>query len=437
MIHFKLPVLNFCFLLSCCLQGQELLRLEDAISTALKSSHSITVVKLQSQVAGNNHHQGNAGFFPTISLNASKNFSNNKINQEYANGLIINQSGVKSNGLNAGLNLNWTIFDGFKMFATLEKLSLLDEQGQLNLKIEIENTLSKVILAYYDVVRQQQLIQALNESVKISEERIKLAQKKLDIGSGSKQEWLQAKIDLTAQQSALLKQSILRDNARIQLNQLLSRPSDLEFTVSDSIPLSDPPAYEDLKKSSENNNNQLLALQKNISMATQTIQESRSPLWPQLGINTAYNFIQSRNQAGFVLLNQNLGFNAAITANWTLFNGFKNHLSAKNAALNLVQSQEQYKLTALNVEASLLKAWKNYYAALSLVKLEQENIRWVRENMAIALERFKLGSAVSLELMMAQRSFEDALGRYISARYEAKVAETELRRLNGALVSTN
>jgi len=37
------------------------------------------------------------------------------------------------------------VFDGFKMFATQNKLQELQVKGELNSKIEIENTLTKII----------------------------------------------------------------------------------------------------------------------------------------------------------------------------------------------------------------------------------------------------------------------------------------------------
>jgi len=57
-----------------------------------------------------------------------------------------------------------------------------------------------------------------------------------------------------------------------------------------------------------------------------------------------------------------------------------------------------------------------------------------RENLFISLESFKRGVATFIELRTAQQSLADAYNRLINARYLAKIAETELLRLNSGLL---
>jgi outer membrane protein len=66
--------------------------------------------------------------------------------------------------------------------------------------------------------------------------------------------------------------------------------------------------------------------------------------------------------------------------------------------------------------------------------LEEENLVLANENVVVALERFRIGNSTPVELKEAQKSLDDAEYRTVSARYAAKVAETELMRLNGELV---
>ena len=67
--------------------------------------------------------------------------------------------------------------------------------------------------------------------------------------------------------------------------------------------------------------------------------------------------------------------------------------------------------------------------------LEQlRNILLAKENVTITLETYRLGSTTFIQLREAEKSLEDAYDRLIAARYNAKVAETELLRLKGDLV---
>src|SRR5690606_3454388 len=83
---------------------------------------------------------------------------------------------------------------------------------------------------------------------------------------------------------------------------------------------------------------------------------------------------------------------------------------------------------------ALKNAFTNYENAKAILLIEEETIGLARENVFIALESFKRGVNTFIELRTAQQSLAEAYNRLISARYNAKVAETELLRLNGSLL---
>jgi outer membrane protein len=414
--------------------AQEILTLDKVIEIALQNNYGIVIAKSNSTIAINNNTIGNAGFLPQITLNANQSISNADIKQNYSSGLTIDRTGVGSTNVGIGPALNWTLFDGFKMFATKEKFKQLQAQGELNVKIEIENDLAKIITAYYNIARQNQLIKAMYESVKVSEERIKVAQNKFDLGSASKLDLLQAKVDKNTQKSAILKLKTDLNNSKAALNQLLARSNETDFNVIDTIPLNYKVSYNDLKTSVPKQNDSIQFVQKNILISEQMLKEVNSMRLPQIGLNANYNFSKTNNQVGFTLVNQSLGLNGGLTLYWNLFNGGKVDILHRNAQQQVMITKLQYAQTQKQIETSLLKAWNNYQYAIETLQLETENGSVARENLTIALERFRLGNASNVDINLAQKSFEDAMSRLVSARYDTKVAETTLMKLNGELV---
>ncbi|MBL0342219.1 MAG: TolC family protein [Bacteroidetes bacterium] len=97
---------------------QETLSLSNAIETSLKNNFFLNIVKNDDQVAKNNNTLGNAGFLPTIDIAAAGIRTNNNTQQNFSNGAEIKQNNVVTDNLSAGARLNWTLFDGMKMFAT-------------------------------------------------------------------------------------------------------------------------------------------------------------------------------------------------------------------------------------------------------------------------------------------------------------------------------
>ncbi len=337
--------------------AQYKLSLQQAIELAIQNNYSINIARIDADINRISNTYGNAGFLPTISFLASTNRSSYNTKQEFNTGASVNRKNAISTNFSSAIALDWTLFDGMKMFATKDKLTELEARGKVNLKIEMENTVSQVITFYFDIVRIQQLIKAINESLNISVEREKLAQKKLDIGSGSKLELLQAKVDLNSQKSALLKLDIDRQNSIIALNQLLSKGGYETYSVEDSITINDALVLTSVQQAALSNNSALFYAQHNIASANYRLKEYKSNSLPQVGVTLNYNLSRTQNQVGLILLNRNQGLNAGLYASWTLFNGFQNRTQINIAKYNIDQSRFYLKQTSSVVDASLLKSW--------------------------------------------------------------------------------
>ncbi len=433
-IHKQFALLLLVCFISIVGKAQSILTVEQAVDLALKNNFDIQLAKNEMQQTANNNSLGNAGMLPTLTLNASGSTANNATKQEFSNGLVVDKSGVKSQNINTGAYLSWTVFDGLKMFATHQRLKEMEAMGTINMKLKIENVLVEVMNSYYAIVKQKQVISGLKASILVSEERLKIAQKKLEIGVAAKPEVLQAKLDLSMQQTTLIKQLRLLNESKQNLNQLMVVSLEQDFDVSDEIPLLNQYKYDELKTNITNKNNDLLLSQKSTSIAKYSIQETRAAYLPKVNLNANYIFSRNENQAGFSLLNQNLGLNLGVTASWSIFNGFVTANNVKNAKLNLAYTTLQYESVKTQTQLNLLKAFKKHEEDLVILELEQANIALAKENLDIVLERFKLGQSTSIELKIAQQSYEDAINNLADARYNGKLSETTLLKLSGAIM---
>jgi outer membrane protein TolC len=411
--------------------AQDLLTLGKATEIALENNYSIRIARNDAEIAQNNHSLGNAGFLPQVELTAGRANSINDTKQTFVTGNVVDRTGATSNSTTATATLNWTIFDGFNTFASYNKLRELRSIGETNAKLAVESTLSQIIVAYYDVVRQKQLLKAIQNDIAISEDRLRKAQDKYRFGTGSKLEMLRAKVDLNADKSNMLKQEVALANAKITLNQLLARPVEIEFDVADSIDIAPKLSREALAQQALSNNSLLTIAATNRNVARMEVRAAQALWYPEIGLNVGYTFTKSESNAGFLLSNRNLGFSANISASFNLFNGFNNKRELENAGLAESNSELAYRQTRTQVEADLAKAYQNYENSLRLVALERENVEVARENVEMTLARYEVGTITSLEFREAQKNLIDTEARLISAQFDAKRWETELRRLSG------
>ncbi len=415
-------------------QEDSVLSLLQAIELALKNNFDIRLAHNNNEQQNNENTIGNAGMLPNVDLTGTYKRSNNSLKQKYNSGDEVNSDASLSTNTVADLGATWTIFDGLKMFYTKEKLTELSLLSGDQLKIQIENSLEEVIASYYFIVRQKQLLSTIKEELYLSEERVKLAERKLLNGSGSKLDWLQTKTEYNRQRSIEINLQTTGTTARFNLNRLLGRNIEISFTVEDTVIINYKPVINELKKTIEGNNSVLNYYKKNQRIAKLGLAEIKSLRWPVISLNADYVYSKNTNENGFSLLNQLEGFNYGITAAIPLFHGFNINRQIKNSRLDMRNSDIVYESASARVQLDLINAWLLFSNNVELLSLEEINIGYAREVLNIANERFRIGVSNSVEQQEAQRTFEAAMNRLADARYNAKISETTLKRLNGDLV---
>ena len=438
-IRFIIAFLSYFFLAGYTGYAQlRMLTIEEAVAAALKNNFDILLLKNDSAVYALNNSYAKAAFLPRFNASSAVLFNNNNLKQKLADGSERKQDGIRSNNINASLNMNWTVFDGFRMFATRDKLAEFVTLGNLTIKNQLINTISEIIKTYYNIVRQKQQRKAIEEQMGINEERVKQAEKKLTVGLGAKPELLQAKLDLNAQKAALLQQITLIEKLKDQLNQLMVFEPGTTYEVADSIVFDNTLVAGDIFNSAEKNNTELQVAKQNIQLANTTLRERKADRFPIVSLNSAYNYNKTSNKLvvnNFTpLFNRNHGFNYGVSISIPILNSFTVKRQIKEAKMDIEYQQLIYDYQKSKINIAISNAYKDYELQKKTLDLEESNIILAKENVYIAIERLRLGISTSLELRETQKSLEDAYNRLIAARYNTKVAETELLRLRGSLV---
>lgn len=414
-------------------QAQELLKLEDAVKIALENNYEIKISKNNLKIDETNSTAGNAGMLPSVSANLVNSNSILNTSQTQSTGEERTSNNARNFNLTYGVGLDWTVFDGMKMFARREQLKVLQQQGEAELKLTIITKISDVYSNYYDLVQQQQQIKALDTAIVISKQRLTTAQNRYSIGKSSKLEVLNAQVDLNTDTSSLLKQLELYQNSKIRLNEILARDSQTAFKVEDEIQIDETLLYADLKTLSEKQNPQLQAQLLEKNNAELQLKQIKAGRYPTVKINSGYNFTRSEASLGFVSQSQSRGLVYGINASLPIFNGFNQNRNEKVAKLQVENVENTINLQKNALQSQLSAAFQSYQTYLELAKVEETNVDIAKQNLDITLSKFKIGTITPIEYRTAQLNYVNAIVRFSNAQFQSKLYEISLKELSGSL----
>jgi len=420
------------------IHAQEQITLEQVIGLAIEKNYDMRLAKNTSESAATDSRYSIGVLMPQVNAVGSTVWNNNQQKVEFEDETKNRNGTAESSVLSGSLQLVWTLFDGTKMFATRERLAEVAAQGELNVKDQMVNSIASVINNYYSVVRQKQQLVAIRELMSINEERVKLAERKLQVGSGGKPELLQAKVDLNANRTLLIQGETLLVQLKDLLNGLVALQLPSNYDVSDSILINLDLKQEEVSANIESKNFALQSSLRDLNIAQLSLRERRGERSPIINFNASYNYT-SADFSQVVNVNNPVkntsdGYNYGLSLSLPILNGFSITRNIQQAKISFNRSQLLYDQLKQTTDINLRNAYVNYDNAKKVLLLEEENILLAKENVVIALESFKQGVATFIELRTAQQSLADGYNRLINSRYLAKIAETELLRLSGGLL---
>jgi outer membrane protein len=430
-------IVSFLFLFDFA-QAQEEITLEQVIALALDNNYDVQIAKNTSAAASTDRSYAWAAFLPQLNGTAAVLWNQNEQTLRFQDTTRNNSGEGRSENMSASVQMNWTLFDGTKMFATYRRIKTIEAQGELIVRDQMVNTVANVITGYYDIVRQKQQLRALQEQMAVSEERVKLADRKLQVGTGAKPELLQARVDYNAQRTQIIQQEATIIQLKELLNALVGKKLPGSFDVADSIVINMDLMPQGIPDNLEQTNYTLQTLKLNMEIAALEQRERRAELSPVLSFNAAANYNQTDNirliNPFASLYSKTDGFNYGLTLTIPILNGLNTRRLVRQAYINYGRQKLLFDQQKTTIDAQLKNAYVNYDNAKKVLEIQEETILLAKENVSIALESFKRSAMTAIELRTAQQSLADAYNSLISARYNAKVAETELLRISGALI---
>jgi outer membrane protein TolC len=415
--------------------AQQHYTLKSCLEIGLEKNYSLRIVRNEEQISKNNATIANAGYLPTLDLSAG--FSGNVNDTETetrSTGEKAKTTGVFDKTLNAGLNLNWTLFDGFKIQANYARLKELEQQGETLTRIAIEDFIANLTAEYYNYIQQQIRLKNFHYAMSLSKERLRIVEERYIVGNFSRLDLQQARVDYNADRAQYMKQQESVKTSLIRLNELMANEDMTEsVTVNDSIiDLNTLLTFDELWQSTLKSNASLLKSEQNKKLASLEMKAVKSRNYPYLKLNAGYGYTLNKYEISSTSRRDNLGFNFGVTMGFNLFDGNRRR-EIKNARIAIENANLQQDDMRQSLRADLSNLWQAYQNNLEMLKLERENLIAAVENHEIASERYMLGNLSGIEMREAQKSLLDAEERILASEYDTKMCEISLLQLSGKI----
>jgi outer membrane protein len=431
----KKNIIAFLLLLLCgpWVYCQDVLTIQDAVAIALENNFEIKIAKNSLSIDKVNVSEGNAGMLPSLTGSFIDNNRIQNTSQTLQSGQVNSLKDAKNNSMNYGVSLDWTVFDGLRMFARYDQLKELQKLGEAKLKQTILSKIGAVNATYFDLVQQQQQLIAIDSTLLISTQRLQLAENRFKIGKASKLEVLNAQVDLNTDKVALLRQKELYANTKIKLNQILARDAQTSFSVLNDVKVDNSLILNELNDLAKKQNPQLQSqiIAKNISELQ--LKQVKAARYPVISLNSGYNFQNTESSLGFTTESSARGFNYGFTATLNIFDGFAQNRNEKIAKLEIENTKLAIEQQTQALESQLSTFYQTYLTNLELVTLEENNEAIAKQNLAITIDKLKIGTITTIEFRAAQLNYVNARVRNSNAQYQAKLSEIALKELAGTI----
>ncbi|GAA4833415.1 TolC family protein [Algivirga pacifica] len=453
------------------------LSMSEAISKSLKNNYDILIEQKRQEDAEQLNSWGQAGRYPTVAFQGGG--QSNYIDNKPANPFALAGNNI-SNSINAALNAEWTLFNGFRVNISKEQLEKMEAQSNQQAQMVIESAVEQTILAYYNVQLQEENLKVFKTVLDLSKDRVELVRLQRELGSGTTFDVSQEETTFYNDSSNFVNQELVVANAYRDLN-LLMGEKQLNQTYQLTDKLSYKPqdyAYEDLLERMQSQNSNLQRQYTTLALRQLEIRAQKTLRSPDVRLNAGYSGTQNWFTADFPIRTEsevqipagvgptdpvtwadfvnlfggsdveegetlterqtNAGYSygpfAQLNINIPIYTGGRNRRAIQSARLAYEQEQVNTTKVLQTLMNELNKTYEQYLNRRELVELTEKSVAAADINLRLSKEQLEQGTINSFDYRQVQTRYLNAAFRHLSAQYDLIQSNAALLRLTGGIV---
>ena len=411
--------------------------LQEMINTALENNYQLNIVKNEAEIASNNNVLGNTGALPSVDLSGNYTYKYNVTNQTFADGTVREGADANNTNLNLSAMVNWTAFNGLRVYAKRDQLNYLEELGQVNSKFYIEQTVSDIVTAYHQLVFEKQVLKNYEQSLEISSYRLKLEEKRKEVGSGKAMDYGLALVDYQTDNMLLLGQQNKISALQVELNNILNNNLEKILDVSDEpFNFVVIPSKEGLLKNVKNMNQELEKQHLQELIAETELRIAKANRSPKIDLFAGFQYSRSTAAVGFMNAGQGFGPTAGISISYNLYNGGAVNREIKNTKIYKENTSLTRAQVNQQIDADVLNFYNEYNALIGQLELAKSNVLEMTKVYNTAEEQLRKGAINGYDFRLTQLGLLNSELSVMELQFTLKAIEINLNRLSGKVLET-
>ncbi len=428
------------------------LSLDDCINIALKSNPNIKINTNMNESAEEDVLGSYSGILPLVNITAQAGRYEAGISEDFRDlpvGFQINsvgdtlpviertlvtqpEFGVNFNSI--GLSVSQNLFDGGEWWQAISYANSQKKSSDYNLNSVINQTVRSVHEQFFDLAKQEKLVEVRILAVQRSEDQLNKTQKMFELGSVAKVDVYRSKVNFGNDKIALYQQNNSLVLARHNLNLVMGRDPRTSIEIQTDLVLK--PAYEDVDgiiAKSFKTNPTLKKYNEDFNASDIAVSRSHAALYPKL--RAFFNYDRSNEELSRVYsgYDKNYNYSYGLNLSFNLFNGFQDKVRVQKNKLAARNAQEYFEDYKRTLKANLAQLVENYNAYLEITNLNKENLEAAKEEYRLAEERYRIGSGTSLEVREAQVNLTQAEQTLVAAQYNARIVQAQIEENLGSI----
>lgn len=419
----------------------EQLTLTEAITLAVENNPQIKIQRQQTRLAQSDVFKANAGLLPTIDAITDATYSNNfsdvtlRTFQPEPPEINIEEAGVESLTINAGVQAEYVLYDGKRGSYRYELLAGQSALAQAQQHVLINEIALAVAEVYLAILKLQTRTEFLMENIAVTQTRLTKINDRAAFGKVSGLAVLQAKTEVNQDENKLDELQLAQNNLIKDLNFLMGVAPSTTYAVVNTEYVVNLPSVEDLQSEIRNNNPLLKLNQRGIDLSNTQIQLAEAEKKPLVASFANLGLFYQNNDVQQLKSIRNLGGTVGISASYNLYDGGVNNHRIQTARINRNIENMRQEQQAADLFNEALKSRSNIVLLQTQLRRATENLVTYEETFKRTQDRFFVGKASNLDVRSAQLA--QLNGRTVIEEIKVDIRRNvlQLEQLAGRLVN--